>query len=154
MKVLLSLFFHLSHFTRLSLHMSLFSQISLSLFSSLSSRRFSMQCVMCVMCVMCVVVPDTYEKVCMCTTSLLCYSTGLKQRSCKPGDAGLHEAPGKLPNPSPDVNKIAPNIILITTPPLVIRDRNTGKPHMTQPLPNTWTRMSQYTHKVCWSFSV
>ena len=40
------------------------------------------------------VVPDTFEDVCMCTTSLPCYSTWLIQETCKPGDAGLHEAPG------------------------------------------------------------
>ena len=44
----------------------------------------------------------------------------------------------EITHPSPDVNRNAPTIILITTPPLVIWDRNTGKPHMTQPLPDTW----------------
>ena len=55
-----------------------------------------------------VVVPDTYENVCLCTTSLPCYSTSQIERSCKPGDAGLHEAPRGLPNPSPDANRILP----------------------------------------------
>ena len=27
-------------------------------------------------------------------------------------------------------------------------------PHMTQPLPNTWTRLNHGYHEVCWSFSV
>ena len=56
-------------------------------------------CVLCCVVVGVVVVPDTFEDVCMCTT-------------CKPGDADLHEATGKLPNPSPDVNRIAPTITL------------------------------------------
>ena len=44
--------------------------------------------------------------------------------TCKPGDAGLHEAPGKLPNSNPDLNRITPCLILITTPPLGIKNRN------------------------------
>ena len=43
-------------------------------------------------------------------------------------------------------------IILITTPPLVIRNGNTGKSHMTQPLPNSWT-MGFFFGVVGWASS-
>ena len=58
----------------------------------------SPDCIIVVVVVV-VVVVDTYEDVRMCTTSLPCYSTVLIQKSCKPGDASLHEATRNYPTP-------------------------------------------------------
>ena len=92
----------------------------------------------------------THMKVCVCTQHLRpACSCKLIKKACKPGDVGLHR---ELPNPSPDVSRRITTIILITTPPLVIRNGKTGMSNMTQPLPNTWTRVNHEPREVCRSF--
>ena len=55
-------------------------------------------------------------------------------------------------HPSPYLRRTTLPTILITTPPLVIRNGNTGKTHVTQPLPHPWTRMNHTPSEVCRSF--
>ena len=100
-----------------------------------------------------VVVSDAYESVCMITAPHEC--TDLPANSTRANlETWACTKPRELPNPCPDLSRIIFPIILITTPPLVIRNGNIEKSHMTQPLPNPWTGLNHKPREVCRSFSV
>ena len=89
-------------------------------------------CVFVLLCCYCVVVAvsDAYESVCMCTTPQTCMQLQANLKGVQTWRRGPAQS-RELPNPSPDLSRIRPLTSLITTPPLVIRDGNTGKAHMT-----------------------
>ena len=96
----------------------------------------------------------THIKVCVCAQHLRpACSYNLLEKAVHTWRLGPAQS-RELPNPSPHLSRIRSPISLITTPPLVIGDGNTGKSHMTQPLPNPWTKVNHKPREVCRSCSV